>query len=86
MALLKGKDLEVALQFVNFWLEKEQQEAWALAYNVGSARSDLELPEDFTATQITSAEQLDQLILPDQLEIASRRTEWAERWQREIRR
>lgn len=81
-----AENRELALQFVNFWLEKEQQEAWALAYNVGSARSDLELPEDFTATQITSAEQLDQLILPDQLEIASRRTEWAERWQREIRR
>lgn len=77
---------ELALQFVNFWLEKEQQEAWALAYNVGSARSDLDLPADFAATQITSAEQLDQLILPDQLEIASKRSEWTERWQREVRR
>lgn len=79
-----NKDL--ALQFVDFWLAKEQQEAWALAYNVGSARSDLELPDDFAATQITSAEQLEQLILPDQLEIAAKRNEWAERWQREVRR
>lgn len=77
---------ELALEFVNFWLEKEQQEAWALAYSVGSARADLELPADFAATQITSAEDLAQLILPDQMEIAERRTEWAELWQRQVRR
>ncbi len=81
-----AQNRELALEFVNFWLAKEQQEAWALAYNVGTARSDLELPDDFAATQITSAEQLEQLILPDQLEIASKRSEWAERWQREVRR
>lgn len=79
-----NKDL--ALQFVNFWLEKTQQENWAQAYNVGSAREDLELPAEFAATQITSAEQLEQLLLPDQLEIATERPNWAERWQREIRR
>lgn len=77
---------ELALQFVNFWLEKTQQENWAQAYNVGSARGDLELPAEFAARQITSAEQLDQLLLPDQLEIATERPGWAERWQREIRR
>ena len=81
-----ARNMDLALQFVNFWLEKQQQEAWALAYNVGSARSDLELPADFAATQITSAEQLEQLVLPDQLEIASKRSEWTERWQREVRR
>ena len=79
-----NKDL--ALQFVNFWLEKTQQENWALAYTVGSAREDLDLPAEFAATQITSAEQLEQLLLPDQLEIATERPNWAERWQREIRR
>jgi putative spermidine/putrescine transport system substrate-binding protein len=77
---------ELALQFVNFWLEKTQQENWALAYNVGSARQDLELPSDFAATQITSVEQLEQLLLPDQLQIAIERPQWAERWQREIHR
>ena len=82
----QAQNKELALEFVNFFLEKAQQEAWALAYNVGSARSDLDLPDDFKATQITSAEQLDQLILPDQLEIASERSGWTERWQREVRR
>src|SRR5690606_41789585 len=70
---------------LNFWLEKTQQENWALAYTVGSAREDLELPAEFAATQITSAAQLEQLLLPDQLEIATERPNWAERWQREIR-
>ena len=77
---------ELAQQFVNFWLEKAQQEEWALAYNVGSARSDLELPEEFAASQITSQEDLEQLLLPDQLELAEQRTGWTQRWQREIRR
>jgi putative spermidine/putrescine transport system substrate-binding protein len=83
---LQAQNQELALEFVNFWLAKEQQEAWALGYKVGSARTDLELPEEFAARQITTQEQLESLILPDQMEIAQRRTEWTERWQREIRR
>lgn len=79
-----NKDL--AMKFVNFWLEKTQQENWALAYKVGSARNDLDLPADFAARQITSQEDLDALLLPDQLEIAQVRPDWTERWQREIRR
>ena len=81
-----AENKELALDFINFWLAKEQQEAWALAYKVGSARSDLDLPEAFAARQITSEAQLENLLLPDQLDIAQRRTEWTERWQREVRR
>lgn len=80
----QNKDL--AFEFVNFWLEKTQQENWALAYNVGSARSDLDLPEEFAARQVTSAEDLAALLLPDQLQLAEERPAWTERWQREIRR
>lgn len=83
---INAEHKELALEFINFWLEKTQQEAWALAYKVGSARSDLELPEEFAARQITSSEDLEQLLLPDQMEIAQRRSEWTERWQRDIRR
>ncbi len=82
----KAEHMELAQQFVNFWLEKTQQENWALAYKVGSARSDLDLPADFAATQITSQQDLESLLLPDQLEIAQVRPDWTERWQREIRR
>jgi putative spermidine/putrescine transport system substrate-binding protein len=80
----RNKDL--AFEFINFWLAKERQEAWALAYNVGSARSDLDLPADFAERQITSQEDLDSLLLPNQLRLSEQRSGWTERWQRTIRR
>jgi putative spermidine/putrescine transport system substrate-binding protein len=80
----QNKDL--AFEFVNFWLEKTQQENWALAYKVGSARSDLDLPEDFASRQVTSSADLEALLLPDQLRLAEERPGWTEIWQRQIRR
>lgn len=81
-----AQNKELAFKFINFWLEKEQQERWALAYNVGSARNDHDLPMEFAERQITSQEDLDRLLLPDQLRLATERPGWTERWQRNIRR
>ena len=83
---VNAKNKEMAMNFINFWLAKQQQEAWSLAYKVGSARSDLDLPEEFAATQITSQTDLDSLLLPDQLKLAQERPGWTERWRREIKR
>jgi len=81
-----AKNKELALEFVNFWLEKNRQEAWAQAYNVGSARGDLELPEEVATRQVTSPEDLAELHFPDLVEIGERRSEWTERWEREVTR
>lgn len=78
----ENKDL--AFRFVNFWLEKQQQEAWAQAYRVGTIRDDAELPAAFRARQITSAADLARLHLPDLRNIASQRSRWQQRFQREV--
>ncbi|WP_421951687.1 ABC transporter substrate-binding protein [Pelagibacterium sp.] len=75
---------EAALQFVNFFLEKTSQEAWAEGYKVGSARSDIEVSEELQETQITTSEAIQQLILPDLAVMAERLPEWGERWEREV--
>lgn len=80
----KAENKELALQFINFWLEKQQQENWAQAYNVGTIRDDVELPEDFKARNITSAADLERLQLPDLRNIAKKRGEWGAKFKREI--
>jgi putative spermidine/putrescine transport system substrate-binding protein len=77
-----NKDL--AFRFVNFWLEKEQQEAWAQAYRVGTIRDDVELPPAFRARQITTAADLARLHLPDLRNIANQRNRWQQRFQRDV--
>jgi len=76
----KSKDL--AYEFVNFWLSREMQEKWALAYTVGTARVDLKLPDEHRRRHVTSLEQFKVLKFPDFLYIAQKRSEWAERWKR----
>lgn len=79
-----AENLDLAYAFVNFWLEKDRQEAWAQAYNVGTIRDDVELPEDFRQDQITSAEDIQRLLLPDLRVLGQQRSTWAGRWMREI--
>ncbi|MEQ9811366.1 MAG: ABC transporter substrate-binding protein [Azospirillaceae bacterium] len=80
----QAENIDLAYEFVNFWLSKERQEIWAQAYNVGTIRDDVDLPDDFTANQITSAEDLELLHLPDLIVIGENRSEWSARWMREI--
>jgi len=77
-----NKDL--AFRFVNFWLEREQQEAWAQAYRVGTIRDDVELPAAFRARQITTAADMSRLHLPDLHNIATQRNRWQQRFTREV--
>lgn len=78
----ENKDL--ALKFVNFWLEKTSQEAWVTGYKVGSARPDINVPDDVRARQITTEADLKALLLPDLTELSKRLPEWGARWEREV--
>lgn len=80
----EADNLDLAYEFVNFWLDKTQQENWALAYNVGTIRDDVELPDDFRSSQITSVDDLDRLHLPDLQVLGANRSDWSARWMREI--
>ncbi|WP_223479776.1 ABC transporter substrate-binding protein [Oricola indica] len=75
---------DAAHMFIDYWLSKTGQESWALAYQVGTARADVDLPADFRAKQVTTREDIQKLILPNLSVTASRLPEWADRWEREV--
>ncbi|MBW9117996.1 ABC transporter substrate-binding protein [Rhizobium cauense] len=75
---------ESARKFIDFFLEKSNQEAWVQSYKVGSARTDLDIPNDVRARQITSEADLSSLLLPDLSLIAARLSKWADQWERDV--
>lgn len=75
---------DAAHLFIDYWLSKTGQESWALAYQVGTARPDVDLPADFRAKQVTTREDIQKLILPNLSVTATRLREWADRWEREV--
>jgi putative spermidine/putrescine transport system substrate-binding protein len=79
-----AQNTEAALKFVDFFLEKANQEAWVSGYKVGSARGDIEVPDAIRRRQITSEADLESLHLPDLSALAEKLPLWAERWEREV--
>ncbi|WP_236776339.1 MULTISPECIES: ABC transporter substrate-binding protein [Rhizobium/Agrobacterium group] len=79
-----ARNKELAYRFVNFFLEKSSQEAWVTGYNVGSARTDIEVPDAIRARQITTEADLKTLLLPDLSGLAAKLPEWGARWEREV--
>lgn len=73
-----------AMKFVNFFLSKTGQEAWVTGYNVGSIRTDLDLPKAVREKQITTKADIEKLHLPDFEMISAKRAEWGKRWKREV--
>lgn len=79
-----ARNKEMAHKFVNFFLEKSSQEAWVTGYNVGSARVDIDVPDDVRARQITTEADLNNLLIPDLSSVAAKLPEWGARWEREV--
>lgn len=79
-----ARNKDAALKFVNFFLEKSSQEAWVTGYKVGSARTDIEVPEAVRLKQITRPGDLAGLYLPDLSQLAARLSPWGERWERDV--
>ncbi|WP_087002122.1 ABC transporter substrate-binding protein [Rhizobium sullae] len=79
-----AENRQAALTFVNFFLEKTSQEAWVTGYKVGSARTDIDVPADIRAKQITTEADLKALLLPDLGAVATRLSAWGERWERDV--
>lgn len=78
-----AENKDAAFRFIDFFLRKSSQEAWVEGYRVSSARSDISVPEELRHRQISEAE-LDQLLLPDLAVMATRMSEWSERWDRDV--
>jgi putative spermidine/putrescine transport system substrate-binding protein len=79
-----AQNKEAAMAFIDFFLEKSSQEAWVTGYQVGSARTDIDIPVDIRKRQITTKADLDGLKLPDLSRIADKLGEWGERWERDV--
>ncbi|QPB18747.1 ABC transporter substrate-binding protein [Rhizobium sp. 007] len=79
-----AENRQAALRFVNFFLEKTSQEAWVTGYKVGSARTDIDVPADIRAKQITTEADLKALLLPDLGAVAMRLSAWGKRWERDV--
>jgi putative spermidine/putrescine transport system substrate-binding protein len=78
----ENKDL--ALQFVDFFLEKASQERWVDGYKVGSARTDIDVSDEVRERKITTEADLHDLYLPDLSSLATNLSEWGMRWEREV--
>ncbi|MCA1443770.1 ABC transporter substrate-binding protein [Ensifer sp. IC4062] len=79
-----AENRRAATKFVNFFLEKASQESWVTGYKVGSARTDIDVPADIRAKQITTEADLKALHLPDLAGVAARLSAWGERWERDV--
>ena len=79
-----AQNKQAAIAFIDFFLEKSSQEAWVTGYKVGSARTDIEIPDDIRKRQITTQADLESLKLPDLSRIADKLGEWGERWERDV--
>ncbi|UXN76141.1 ABC transporter substrate-binding protein (plasmid) [Devosia sp. A8/3-2] len=75
---------ELALKFVDFFLEKTSRERWVEGYKVGSARADIEVSEEARTRKITTQADLDALLLPDLTALAVNLSTWGQRWEREV--
>lgn len=75
---------DLALKFVDFFLEKTSQEKWVEGYKVGSARSDIEVSPEARNRKITTKADLDALLLPDLNRLAANLSDWGSRWEREV--
>lgn len=79
-----ARNKQAALAFIDFFLEKSSQEAWVTGYKVGSARTDIDIPDDVRMRQITTEADLKSLKLPDLSRVADKLGEWGARWDRDV--
>ncbi|MBB5536302.1 putative spermidine/putrescine transport system substrate-binding protein [Rhizobium giardinii] len=79
-----ARNKQAAMAFIDFFLEKSSQEAWVTSYKVGSARTDIDIPDNVRKRQITTEADLKSLKLPNLSHVAEKLSEWGERWERDV--
>jgi len=77
-----ARNKELAFAFINFLLEPEIQRAFCTGYFCSPARLDVTgWASDFAAGQITTPEQLKQVVFPNFETIGANRRDWTLKWQ-----
>ena len=78
----KNKDL--AYKFINFYLEVEQQKAWAENIYYSPTNKNVKLAPETASRVIYGPDQISKMRLPDAEVIAMERPKWVEQWNKEI--
>ena len=79
-----AKNKALAYEFVNFYLEAAQQEAWARKIYYGPTNREVVLPREYAGRLPVGAEAIGRLRFPDEGYLAQHRGEWVERWNKEV--
>lgn len=79
-----AKQKELAYQFINFYLEAAQQEAWSRIIYYGPTNRDVKMPPEYKGRMPMGSEDYAKFRFPDEEHLAKTRGSWVERWNKEI--
>jgi putative spermidine/putrescine transport system substrate-binding protein len=79
-----AKNKTAAFQFVNFYLDAAQQDAWARKIYYGPTNREVTLPPEYAGRVTVGAEAIARLRFPDEDYLAKQRGAWVERWNKEV--
>jgi len=79
-----AKNKALAYEFINFYLEAAQQEAWARIIYYGPTNREVTLPAEYKGRVPVGLEDFGKFKFPDEEYLAKARGSWVERWNKEI--
>jgi putative spermidine/putrescine transport system substrate-binding protein len=79
-----ARNKALALEFVNFYLDAAQQEAWARKIYYGPTNREVKLPAEYQSRVPVGIDAIKRLRFPDEEYLGQIRGAWVERWNKEI--
>jgi putative spermidine/putrescine transport system substrate-binding protein len=79
-----ARNKTLAYEFVNFYLDRAQQEAFAKKIYYAPTNRDVTLPPEYAGRVAVGLEAIGKLRFPDEEYLAQARGAWVERWNKEI--
>jgi putative spermidine/putrescine transport system substrate-binding protein len=79
-----ARNKALAYEFVNFYLDRAQQEAFARKIYYAPTNREVTLPPEYAGRVAVGAEAIGRLRFPDEDHLAKARGAWVERWNKEV--
>jgi putative spermidine/putrescine transport system substrate-binding protein len=79
-----ARNKSLAYEFVNFYLDRAQQEAFARKIYYAPTNREVTLPPEYASRVAVGAEAIGRLRFPDEDHLAKARGAWVERWNKEV--